>query len=146
MGHFYRPTTFQGARYLSLVIPFLSSWHRNNTCPHGCYSLGAACVDVEASFAHPMSLSKPQVHPDLPDAPPLPLPSFSDRGFPQLLTFLHSHLDSHIRAVQHADTFDDIFATFVVGPQDHHNAGAALHSHLVGCATTDPRALPTGPP
>ena len=40
MGHFYRPTTFQRARYLSLVIPFLSSWHRNNTCPHGCYSLG----------------------------------------------------------------------------------------------------------
>ena len=29
----------------------------------------AACVDVEASFADPMSLSKPQVHPDLPDAP-----------------------------------------------------------------------------
>ena len=84
-----------------------------------------------------MSLSKPQIRPDLPDAPPLPLPSLSDRGFPQLLTFLHSHLDSHIRAVQQADTFDDIFATFVVGPPDHHNAGAALHSHLVGCATTD---------
>ena len=105
MGHFYRPTTFQGAR----------------------------------------------LHPDLPDAPPLPLPSLSDRGFPQLLTFLHSHLDSHIRAVQHADTFDDIFATFVAGPQDHHNAGAALHSHLVGCATTDPSThhlalyVPVGP-
>ena len=110
-----------------------------------------ACVDVEASFADPMSLSEPQVHPDLPDVPPLPLPSPSDRGFPQLLTFLHSHHDSHIRAVQHADTCDDIFASFVVGPQDHHNAGAALHSHLVGCAATDPSAhhlalcVPVGP-
>ena len=111
----------------------------------------AACVDVEASFADPMSLSKPQVHPALPDAPPLPLSSPSDRGFPQLLTFLHSHLDSHIRAVQQADTCDDLFASFVVGLQDHHNAGAALHSHLVGCATTDPSAhhlalyVPVGP-
>ena len=111
----------------------------------------AACVDVESSFADPMSLSKPQIHPDLPDAPPLPLPSLSDRGFSQLLSFLHSYLDYNIRAVQHADTCDDIFATFVVGPQDHHNAGAALHSHLVGCATTDPSAhhlalyVPVGP-
>ena len=122
----------------SLPQLLASKQHMPSRTPPPLADMITACVDVEASFADPRSLSKPQICPDLPDAPPLPLPSLSDRGFPQLLTFLHTHLDSHLRAIQQADTFDEVFATFVVGPPDHDNAGPALHSHLVGCATTDP--------
>ena len=66
------------------------------------------------------------------------LPPPSDRGFDQLLYFLHTHVSSHLQELQRADTFYEVFATFIVGPPDHSDAGSALHSHLVGCATTDP--------
>ena len=98
----------------------------------------SSCVDIEASFDDPMSLSRPQICPDFPDVSPLPTPSPSNRGFPQLLNFLHSHLAPHLQDLQKADTFYEVFATFIVGAPDHSNAGSALHSHLVGCATTDP--------
>ena len=97
----------------------------------------STCVDVESSF-DAMSLSRPQICPDLPDVSPLPTPSPCDRGFESLLHFLQSHVTSHLTSLQQSGTFYEVFATFIVGPPDHPNAGAALHSHLVGCATTDP--------
>ena len=101
-------------------------------------SMISACVDVEASFADPMALSRPQICPDPPDVALLPLPSPSDSGFDQLVRFLHDHVSDHLRRLQQAGTFTEVFATFIVGPPDHSNAGSSLHSHLVGCATTDP--------
>ncbi len=73
-------------------------------------------VNVEASFNDPRSLSRPQVCPDLPDVSPLPLGLRSTPTFPP-----HSCLLS--------GTFYEVFATFIVGPPDHSNAGTALHSH-----------------
>ena len=99
----------------------------------------SACVDVEASFADPMALSRPQICPEPPDVAPLPLPSPSDSSFDQLVHFLHDHVSDHLRRMQQlVGTFTEVFATFIVGPPDHSNAGSSLHSHLVGCATTDP--------
>ena len=68
----------------------------------------------------------------------LPLPSPSDSSFDQLVHFLHDHVSDHLPRLQQAGTFTEVFATFIVGPPDHSNAGSSLHSHLVGCATTDP--------
>ena len=48
-------------------------------------SMISACVDVEASFADPMKLSRPQICPEPPDVAPLPLPSPSDSSFDQLV-------------------------------------------------------------
>ena len=113
-------------------------------------SMISACVDVEASFADPMTLSRPQICPEPPDVAPLPLPSPSDSSFDQLVHFLHDHVSDHLRRMQQAGTFTEVFATFIVGPPDHSNAGSSLHSHLVGCATTDPNThhlalyVPTG--
>ena len=113
-------------------------------------SMISACVDVEASFADPMTLSPPQICPEPPDVAPLPLPSPSDSSFDQLAHFLHDHVSDHLRSMQQAGTFTEVFATFIVGPPDHSNAGSSLHSHLVGCATTDPTThhlalyVPTG--
>ena len=101
-------------------------------------SMISACVDVEASFADPMTLSRPQICPEPPDVAPLPLPSPSDSSFDQLVHFLHDHVSDHLRRMQQVGTFTEVFATFIVGPPDHSNAGSSLHSHLVGCATTDP--------
>ena len=101
-------------------------------------SMISACVDVEASFADPMALSRPQICPDPPDVALLPLPSPSDSSFDQLVHFLHDHVSDHLRRLQQVGTFTEVFATFIVGPPDHSNAGSSLHSHLVGCATTDP--------
>ena len=101
-------------------------------------SMISECVDVEASFADPMALSRPQICPDPPDVALLPLPSPSDSSFDQLIHFLHEHVSDHLRRLQQAGTFTEVFATFIVGPPDHSNAGSSLHSHLVGCATTDP--------
>ena len=103
-------------------------------------SMISACVDVEASFADPMTLSRPQICPEPPDVAPLPLPWPSDSSFDH----------DHLRGMQQAGTFTEVFATFIVGPPDHSNAGSSLHSHLVGCATTDPTThhlalyVPTG--
>ena len=101
-------------------------------------SMISACVDVEASFADPMQLSRPQICPEPPDVAPLPLPSPSDSSFDPLVHFLHEHVSDHLRRMQQIGTFTEVFATFIVGPPDHSNAGSSLHSHLVGCATTDP--------
>ena len=101
-------------------------------------SMISACVDVEASFADPMKLSRPQICPEPPDVAPLPLPSPSDSSFAQLVHFLHEHVSDHLRRMQQIGTFTEVFATFIVGPPNHSNAGSSLHSHLVGCATTDP--------
>ena len=113
-------------------------------------SMISACVDVEASFADPMQLSRPQICPEPPDVAPLPLPSPSDSSFDPLVHFLHDHVSDHLRRMQQIGTFTEVFATFIVGPPDHSNAGSSLHSHLVGCATTDPNThhlvlyVPTG--
>ena len=113
-------------------------------------SMISACVDVEASFADPMQLSRPQICPEPPDMAPLPLPSPSDSSFDPLVHFLHDHVSDHLRRMQQIGTFTEVFATFIVGPPDHSNAGSSLHSHLVGCATTDPNThhlvlyVPTG--
>ena len=101
-------------------------------------SMISACIDVEASFADPMALSRPQICPEPPDVAPLPLPSPSDSSFDQLVHFLHDHVSDHLRRMQQVGTFTEVFATFIVGPPDHSNAGSSLHSHLVGCATADP--------
>ena len=93
-------------------------------------SMISACVDVEASFADPMALSRPQICPEPPDVALLPLPSPSDSGFDQLIHFLHDHVSDHLRRLQQAGTFTEVFATFIVGPTDHSNAGSSLHSHL----------------
>ena len=99
-------------------------------------SMISACVDVEASFADPMALSRPQICPEPPDVALLPLPSPSDSSFDQLVHFLHDHVSDHLRRMQQVGTFTEVFATFIVGPPDHSNAGSSLHSHLVGCALT----------
>ena len=85
-------------------------------------SMISACVDVEASFADPMTLSRPQICPEPPDVAPLPLPSPSDSSFDQLVHFLHDHVSDHLRRMQQVGTFTEVFATFIVGPPDHSNA------------------------
>ena len=75
---------------------------------------------------------------------------WSDSSFDPLVHFLHEHVSDHLRCMQQIGTFNEVFATFIVGPPDHSNAGSSLHSHLVGCATTDPNThhlvlyVPTG--
>ena len=86
-------------------------------------SMISACVDVEASFADPMQLSRPQICPEPPDVAPLPLPSPSDSSFDPLVHFLHEHVSDHLRRMQQIGTFTEVFATFIVGPPDHSKTG-----------------------
>ena len=73
-----------------------------------------------------MQLSRPQICPDPPDVAPLPLPSPSDSSFDPLVHFLHDHVSDHLRRMQQIGTFTEVFATFIVGPPDHSNAGSSL--------------------
>ena len=95
-------------------------------------------VNLPESFSDPLRLSAPQVAPEPAELPLLPCPSNSSRQFLTLLQFIHERVNPTLRTLfSHPGTHPP-FYTFVVGSAQHPLAPAALHSHLVGCATSPP--------
>lgn len=65
----------------------------------------------------------------------MPCPSLTTRNFQDLLTFLHGRVSPTLQSLSSQTSSTAPFFTFVVGSGQHPMAPAALHSHLVGCAT-----------
>lgn len=70
-----------------------------------------------------------------PDLSPLPCPLLTVRNFKNLLTFLHNRVHPTLQSRSSHAASATPFLTFVVGSGQHRVAPAAMHSHLVGCAT-----------